>query len=75
MPHMQNHEFDSLVMVAWRLSPLEDFYKWKFFVDFIFRPLIPDILSNWRLFDDDYQVIQLLTSKDAFKDYNQRQVE
>jgi hypothetical protein len=34
----------------------------------MFRPSIPDNITNWRVFDSDTQIINFLTSSDTFQD-------
>jgi len=34
----------------------------------IFRPSIPDNIFNWRVFDNDVQVLNFLMNEDTFKD-------
>ena len=34
----------------------------------IFRPSIPDNIFNWRVFDNDVQVLNFLMNDDTFKD-------
>ena len=34
----------------------------------IFRPSIPDNIFNWRVFDNDVQVLNFLMNADTFKD-------
>ena len=38
-----------------------------FSVQLLFRPSIPDNITNFRVFDDDKQIINFLASKDVFK--------
>jgi len=39
-----------------------------FSVQLILRPSVPDNVTNFRVFDDDEQIINFLASKDVFKD-------
>jgi hypothetical protein len=47
-----------------RCIPLDD----GFSVEMIFKPSIPDTITNWILFDDDNQIINFLTISDTFQD-------
>ena len=49
------------------LCPSDDFSHDKFSVELIYRSLIPDNFTNWRVFEDDEQIINFLHSKDTFK--------
>ena len=40
----------------------------SFSVELLFRPYIPDNIANWRVFDNDEQLIDFLNLKDTFKD-------
>ena len=39
----------------------------KFFVELIYRPSIPDNIRNWRVFEENKQIINFLHSEDTFK--------
>ena len=67
IPRTLNHEADMLVNAASNLCPIDDFSHDKFSVELIYRPLIPDNIMNWRVFEDDEHIINFLHSEDAFK--------
>ena len=50
------------------MIPSENFTPNFFSVELIFRPSIPDNIFNWRVFDNDVQVLNFLTNDDTFKD-------
>ena len=50
------------------MIPSENFTPDLFSIELIFRPSIPDNIFNWRVFDNDLQVINFLTNDDTFKD-------
>ena len=56
-----------LANVASNLFPSDDFSHDKFSVELIYRPSIPDNITNWRVFEDDEQIINFLHSEDTFK--------
>ena len=62
-----NSEVDILANVASNLCPSDDFSHDKFSVELIYRSSIPDNITNWRVFEDDEQIINFLHSKDTFK--------
>lgn len=39
-----------------------------FSVQLLFRPSVPDNITNFRVFDNDEQIVDFLASKDVFKD-------
>ena len=67
VPRFQNQETDLLANVASKLIPSENFTSDFFSVELIFRPSIPDNIFNWRVYDNDVQVLNLLTNDDTFK--------
>ena len=36
-------------------------------IELLFRPYVPDNITNTRLFDDDQQILECLTNNDTFK--------
>ena len=68
IPRYLNQEADLLANVASRLIPSEGILTDAFSVELLFRPSIPDNIANWRVFNDDQQLIDFLTFKDTFKD-------
>jgi hypothetical protein len=38
-----------------------------FSIELLFRPSIPDNITNWRVFDDDQQIINFLHMEDTFQ--------
>ena len=68
VPRFQNQEAYLLANVASKLIPSENFTPDFFSVELIFRPSIPDNIFNWRVFDNDLQVLNFLMNDDTFKD-------
>jgi hypothetical protein len=48
--------------------PVEGLSPNTFSVELLFRPSIPDNITNWRVFDDDQQIINFLHMEDTFQD-------
>ena len=67
IPYYFNVDADLLENVASRLIPSENFEPNAFSVELIYRPSMPDNVTNWRVFNDDEQVINFLTMEDTFK--------
>jgi hypothetical protein len=65
IPHSQNVVVDTLANTTSRFTPLNN----GFTVEIIFRPFVPDNVTNWRVFNDDSQLIDFLTSTDIFQDF------
>ena len=62
-----NSEEDMLANVASNLCPSDDFSHNKFFVELIYRPFIPDNITNSRVFEDYEQIINFLHLEDRLK--------
>ena len=56
-----------LANAASNICPSNDFYHDKFYVELIYKLLILDNIMNWRIFDDDEQIIIFLHPEDTFK--------
>jgi hypothetical protein len=37
-------------------------------VELLYKPSVPNNISNWKAFEGDEQIINFLTNKDNFKD-------
>ena len=62
-----NFEENMLANVASNLCPSDNFYHERFSVELIYRPSVPDNITNWRVFEDDEQIINFLHSEETFK--------
>ena len=62
-----NYEVDMLANTSSYLCPSDDFSHKNFSVELFYRSSIPDNITNWRVFEDDEQVINFLHSEDTFK--------
>ena len=67
IPRTLNHEADMLANATSNLCSSDDFSHDKFSVELIYRPSIPDNITNWRVFEDDEQIINFLHFEDTFK--------
>ena len=67
IPCSMNYEYDILANEASNHSTSDDFTSDKFYVELIYRMLISDNITNWRIFDDEKKIINFLHSKDTFK--------
>ena len=66
IPRLQNASADLLANVASKLIPSEDFSPDRFSIELIFRPSIPDNITNWRIFNDDSDIVSFLTSEGSY---------
>ena len=64
IPRLQNVSADLLANIASRLIPSEDFSPDRFSIELIFKPSIADNITNWRVFNDDPDIVNFLTSED-----------
>ena len=67
IPRLMNFESDMLASAASNLSPSDDFSHDKFSIELIYRRLILNNITNWRIFDDREPIINFLHSEDTFK--------
>ena len=68
VPRSQNSAADLLANVASKLLPSKDYSPNRFSVEFLFRPSIPDNVTNWRVFNHDEDILQFLTSEKSYDD-------
>jgi hypothetical protein len=67
IPRLSNSEADLLANVTSKLFPTEGLSPNAFSIELLFRPSIPDNITNWRVFDDDQQIINFLHMEDTFQ--------
>jgi ribonuclease HI len=67
IPRSSNTEADLLANVPSKLLPAEGLSPNAFSVELLFRPSIPDNIMNWRVFDDDQQIINFLHIEETFQ--------
>lgn len=53
IPHYLNVDVDILANVASQLIPSENFEPNAFSIELIYRPFVPDNVTNWRVFNED----------------------
>jgi hypothetical protein len=67
IPKAKNVLADSLATAASRLFPLEDYESSQFTVELLYKPSVPNNISNWKVFEGDEHIINFLTNQDNFK--------
>ena len=67
IPCKKNSDADMLENVTSNFSPSDDITYDRFSVELIYRSSIPDIITNWRIFNDDQKIIAFLHLEDTFK--------
>jgi hypothetical protein len=67
IPILNNFEADLLANVASNIFPAKGLSLNVLFVKLLFRPSIPDNITNWRVFDDDQQIIIFLHMEETFQ--------
>jgi hypothetical protein len=67
IPRLSNSEDDLLANGASKLFPIEGLSPNEFSIELLFRPSIPDNITNWRVFDDDQHIINFLHMEDTFQ--------
>ena len=61
---MHNAAADTLANAAARFTPLRD----SFSIEVIYRPSVPDNVTNLRIFNDDQQILDFMLNAEMFKD-------
>ena len=64
IPRLQNIGADLLATSASRLVTNND----KCSIELIFRPSVPENVTNMRVFDDNEQLIEFFTNEESFKE-------
>ena len=64
---MQNTSVELLANVASKLIPSEEFSPDRFSIELIFRSSIPDNVTNGRVFNNDVDIINFLTSEGSYE--------
>lgn len=64
VPRMRNAVANTLTNAVASMSPLRD----KFTVKSLYKPFIPDNITNLRAFGDDQQILHFMDNVDAFED-------
>ena len=68
IPRTKNILAYSLAIVTSGLLPLEYYEASRFTVELLYKPSVPNNISNWKVFEGDEQIINFLTNQDNFKD-------
>ena len=63
IPRAKNVVVDLLATLATRLVPMNN----RCSIELLFRPSVPDNITNMRVFDDDQQILECLMNDDTFK--------
>ena len=63
IPRLKNAAADLLATSAARLVPTNK----KCSIKLLFRPSVPDMITNLRVFDDDQQILECLMNDETFK--------
>ena len=63
IPRLKNATADLLATSAVRLVPSNN----RCSIELLFKPLVPDMITNLRVFDDDQQILECLTNDETFK--------
>ena len=63
IPRLKNATADLLATSATRLVPSNN----RCSIELLFRPSVPDMITNLQVFDDDQEILECLTNDDTFK--------
>ena len=61
---MHNAAADALGNAAARFTPLRD----GFSIEIVYKPSVPDNITNLHIFDDDPQILEFMLNTEVFKD-------
>jgi hypothetical protein len=67
VPSSLNYDENLLANVASKLIPLEGIMFDTFSVEPLYRPSVPNNITNWRFFDYNQQITSFLHIEDKFK--------
>jgi hypothetical protein len=65
---MQNNLVDTLATATSILSPLEYYEATRFVVEDLYKPWVPNNISNWKVFEGDEYIVDFLTNQENFRD-------
>lgn len=68
IPRSQNVVANLLANVASNLLPYEDYSPYRFSVELIFRPSVPDNVTNWLVFNHDEGILNFLPFEKYYDD-------
>lgn len=66
LPRLQNASADLLANIASKLIPPKDYSLDRFSIELVFIPSIPKNVTYWRVFNDDYDIVNFLTSEGSY---------
>eukprot|EP00253_Pinus_taeda_P019047 PITA_19047 len=64
IPRFNNVDVDTLANAASRFTPLRD----GFSIEIMYKPVVPDNITNLRVFNDDQQILEFMTNVEVFKE-------
>jgi hypothetical protein len=67
IPRLSNSEANLLANVASKLFPAKVLSPNAFSIELLFKSSVPDNITNWRVFNDDQQIINFLHMEDTFQ--------
>ena len=67
VPRSKNFDADILANTAYRLIPPEGLFPENFSIELMYMPSILDNVRNWKVFDDDQQILDFLSTQDTFQ--------
>jgi len=68
IPRLQNASADIFANVASNLFPQGDYNPNQLSIELFFRPSIPDNITNWRVFNNDLDIITFLNIYGSYDD-------
>ena len=67
VPRSQNFDIDLLANTASRLIPPKGLPPKTFSIDLLYRPSTSENVTNWKVFDDDHQILNFLSAQNTIE--------
>ena len=67
IPRSNFFSVELLANTTSRLIPPEGLHPEMFSIELMYRPSIPENITNWKIFDNDVQILDFLTTQNTFK--------
>ena len=67
VPRSHNFHANILANIASRLIPPGGFFPQIYSIELMYSPSILDNVMNWKVFDDDEQILDFLSAQDTFQ--------
>ena len=70
IPRDENNLEDKLAIVASTLPPSKELLNGDGKLEIKFRPIVPDNMEHWKVFQSDEQILKFLHNMDEFSNFS-----